>query len=194
MFLFFTYHREEFDEHYRDRVQVEIAYASIKQKIAETIMSRNFDAQVNELLCKLIVHNITMLIQTMFAIGKLPDFLRPQPPTSEPVPVLNTLQSTKIPVPVTRDPGEVEVPALASAATRSEEAGQDASRWLSPAHPWRVSTCWTGEYPDGFSVARDPENNGSQREDERGRSRDQESVNCEAHDRLRNHQPQSDCE
>ena len=84
MFLFFSYHREKFDEHYRDRGQVEVTFGAIKQKIGETIMSRNFHAQVNELMCKLIVHNITMLIQSMYSLGVLPDFLEPRPPTQEP--------------------------------------------------------------------------------------------------------------
>jgi transposase len=84
IFLFFTYHRDKFDEHYRDRVNVEITFGSIKQKIGETIMSRNFNAQVNELLCKLVAHNITMLIQAMYGIGVLPEFLQPRgPPQSE---------------------------------------------------------------------------------------------------------------
>ncbi len=78
MFLFFTYHREKFDEHYRDRANVEVTFGAIKQKIGETIMSRNFNAQVNELLCKLIAHNITMLIQAMYGLGVLPDFLQPK--------------------------------------------------------------------------------------------------------------------
>jgi transposase len=78
MFLFFTYHRDKFDEHYRDRANVEVTFGAIKQKIGETIMSRNFNAQVNELLCKLIAHNITMLVQAMYGLGVLPDFLQPK--------------------------------------------------------------------------------------------------------------------
>lgn len=80
MYRYFTYHREDFDEHYRDRVNVEVTFGAIKQKIGETIWSRNFDAQVNELYCKLIAHNITMLGQAMYVIGILPDFLRPKQP------------------------------------------------------------------------------------------------------------------
>ena len=84
MFRYFTYHREEFDEHYRDRANVEVTFGAIKQKIGETIWSRNFNAQVNELYCKLIAHNITMLVQAMYMIGILPDFLQPkEPPDTE---------------------------------------------------------------------------------------------------------------
>ncbi len=115
MFLFFTYHRDKFDEHYRDRANVEVAFGSIKQKIGETIMSRNFNAQVNELLCKLIAHNITMLIQAMFGFGVLPDFLQPKdPPRSE----------TSIMVPRTEEPDlsfnrpESSTPVVLSASSR----------------------------------------------------------------------------
>lgn len=83
MFLFFTYHREKFEEHYRTRGQVEVTFGAIKQKIGETITSRKFTAQVNELLAKLVVHNLTMLIQAMYGFGILPDFLPPpeRPPS-----------------------------------------------------------------------------------------------------------------
>jgi transposase len=77
MFLFFTYHRDKFDEHYGNRAQVETSFGSIKQILDETIASRNFDAQVNELFCKAIAHNIRMLIHAMLELGVLPDFLTP---------------------------------------------------------------------------------------------------------------------
>lgn len=77
MFLFFTYHRDKFDERYGNRAQVETTFGSIKQILDETIASRNFDAQVNELFCKAIAHNIRMLIHAMLELGVLPDFLMP---------------------------------------------------------------------------------------------------------------------
>jgi transposase len=76
MFLFFTYHREKFEEHYRDRNCVEVAFGAIKQKVGETIQSRNHYARVNELLCKLIVRNVTILIRAMAELGIAPDFLQ----------------------------------------------------------------------------------------------------------------------
>ena len=86
MFLFFTYHRDEFDAIYGDRAQVESSFGSIKQVLGETIASRNFDAQVNELFCKAIAHNIRMLIHGMLELGILPDFLAPakRPSTDSP--------------------------------------------------------------------------------------------------------------
>jgi transposase len=77
MFLFFQYHREEFDIHYGQRAQVESSFSSFKQKFGETIASRNFQAQENEVLCMAIAYNIAILVRQMFEAGILPDFLHP---------------------------------------------------------------------------------------------------------------------
>ena len=77
MFLFFQLHREEFDQHYGQRAQVETTFGAIKQKLGERLLSRNFTAQVNELIAKLVAYNITVLIRQMFERSLLPDFLKP---------------------------------------------------------------------------------------------------------------------
>lgn len=77
MYLYFRYHREKFDEQYRQRVQIESAFGGLKQKFGETIASRKFTSQTNEVLCKAIAHNITILIRRMYETGLLPDFLQP---------------------------------------------------------------------------------------------------------------------
>ena len=82
--MFFTYHRDRFDAVYGDRAQVESAFGSIKQVLGETVASRNFDAQVNELFCKAIAHNIRMLIHAMLELGILSDFPAPaERPTTD---------------------------------------------------------------------------------------------------------------
>ncbi len=77
MFLYFQYHREEFDQHYGQRAQVESTFGSFKQKFGETLASKKFLSQVNEVLCTAIAHNITILVRQMFEVGILPDFLKP---------------------------------------------------------------------------------------------------------------------
>jgi hypothetical protein len=77
MFLFFQYHREEFDQHYGQRAQVESTFGAFKQKLSETVSSKKFTSQVNEILCMAIAYNITVLVRQMFESGILPDFLRP---------------------------------------------------------------------------------------------------------------------
>ena len=84
MFLFFQYHREAFDQHYGQRAQVESTFGSFKQKFGETLSSKKFTSQVNEVLCLAIAHNITILVRQMFEVGILPDFLGP-PATTGPV-------------------------------------------------------------------------------------------------------------
>ncbi len=83
MFLFFQYHREEYDIHYGQRAQVESAFGAFKQKLGETLASRNFTAQTNEIICRAIAFNVMVLVRQMFEVGILPDFLRP-PATTGP--------------------------------------------------------------------------------------------------------------
>lgn len=87
MFLFFQYQREEFDVHYGQRAQVESTFGSFKQKFGETLASRNFTAQLNEVLSLAIAHNITVMVRQMFEAGILPDFLRPPEGTLTPAPL-----------------------------------------------------------------------------------------------------------
>jgi hypothetical protein len=83
MFLFFQYKREEFDRHYGQRAQVESTFGALKQKLSETLVSRKFTSQQNEILCLAIAHNIMVLVRQMFEADILPDFL--QPPAVTPV-------------------------------------------------------------------------------------------------------------
>lgn len=74
MFHYFAYNKEEFLQHYHKRSNVETAFSSIKKKLGETLKSKNRTAQINELLCKIIAYNITVLIQEMHELGISPDF------------------------------------------------------------------------------------------------------------------------
>ena len=49
-----------------------------KKKFGETIKSRNRVAHENEMLCKIIAYNITVLIHAMFELGITPDFAVPR--------------------------------------------------------------------------------------------------------------------
>ena len=46
----------------------------IKTKFGDKLKSKNETAQKNELLCKLIAHNIVVLIHEMHELGIKPDF------------------------------------------------------------------------------------------------------------------------
>lgn len=73
---FFNLHREEFEERYHRRSNVESVFSAIKRKFGEALKSKNRVAQENELLCKILAYNITVLIQEMHQSGVRPDFLR----------------------------------------------------------------------------------------------------------------------
>lgn len=56
-------------EHYHKRVLVEATFAAIKKKLGETLSSKDPVAQVNELLAKVLAHNIQVLIHEAFEHG-----------------------------------------------------------------------------------------------------------------------------
>jgi len=66
---FFQLHREEFMEHYHVRSNVESVFSMVKAKFGDRLKSKNFTAQRNELLCKLVAHNIVVLIHELHGTG-----------------------------------------------------------------------------------------------------------------------------
>jgi len=69
MYHYFQLNREEFMQHYHARSNVESAFNMVKMKFGDKLKSKNFIAQKNELLCKLIAHNIVVLIHEMHELG-----------------------------------------------------------------------------------------------------------------------------
>jgi len=74
MFVFFRDRKEEFLAHYHRRSNVESAFSMMKRKQGTFLRSRNSVAQVNELICKVLVHNICVLIPEIFESGIQVDF------------------------------------------------------------------------------------------------------------------------
>jgi len=73
-FLYFQLRKEEFLEHYHKRSNAETTFSAIKAKFGETIKSKNRTAQINEMLCKIIAYNLTVLIHFMVDLGIKPYF------------------------------------------------------------------------------------------------------------------------
>jgi len=96
MYRFFQYHREEFDSHYRQRAQAESTFGAFKTKMGETITSRTFTSQVNEILCLAISYNLTILVRQMFERGLFPDFLAPTPPANRVSPPIEISPSSEV--------------------------------------------------------------------------------------------------
>ncbi len=78
MYHYFQLNREEFLQHYHKRSNVESAFNMVKMKFGDRLKSKKQIAQINELLCKLIAHNIVVLIHEMHELGIQPNFLNCQ--------------------------------------------------------------------------------------------------------------------
>ena len=66
--------REEFLEHYHKRSNVETVFHMIKSKFGAAVKAKTATAQTNEVLVKILCHNIVVLIQSMFELGIVPNF------------------------------------------------------------------------------------------------------------------------
>ena len=75
MVYLFMLNRAAFLGRYHLRSNVETAFFMTKTKFRRSVRSRTFAGQANEVLCKLICHNLCVLIQEMFQLGIRPDFL-----------------------------------------------------------------------------------------------------------------------
>ncbi len=73
-FFMFQANREEFDRNYHKRSNAESVFSALKRKFGENVRSRTPVAQVNEILCKLIAYNLTVVVHEMFENGIAPQF------------------------------------------------------------------------------------------------------------------------
>jgi transposase len=74
MFQFYNQHREEFLTHYHKRSNVETTFHMIKAKFGQRLRSKTLTAQVNEALCKVLCHNLCVVIQSVHELGIETDF------------------------------------------------------------------------------------------------------------------------
>jgi transposase len=75
MFHYFMYNREEFLKHYHKRSNVESTFSMMKRKFGDSVRSKTDTAMVNETLCKILCHNLVVLIHEMLELGIDPAFL-----------------------------------------------------------------------------------------------------------------------
>lgn len=69
MYHYFMMNQEEFMEHYHKRSNVETTFSMIKRKFGTNVRSKTKTAQINEILCKVLCHNICVVIQEMNELG-----------------------------------------------------------------------------------------------------------------------------
>lgn len=75
MYHYFMYKHDEFLQHYHQRSNVETVFHMIKSKFGSAIRSKKPTAQKNELLLKILCHNICVVIQEMNELGIEPNFV-----------------------------------------------------------------------------------------------------------------------
>ena len=74
MYHFYMFNREAFLQHYHKRSNVETVFSMIKGKFGDSVRSKSNAGQVNEVLCKVLCHNICVLIQSIHELGIEPLF------------------------------------------------------------------------------------------------------------------------
>jgi transposase len=71
---YFMMHREEFLSVYHKRSNAESTFSAIKRVFGDSLRSKTLPAQINEVLLKVLAHNIRCLIHAMTELGVSPSF------------------------------------------------------------------------------------------------------------------------
>ena len=74
MFHYFMFRKEEFLQHYHKRSNVESTFSMMKRKFGDSLRSKTDTAMVNETLCKVLCHNLVVLIHEIYELGIDPVF------------------------------------------------------------------------------------------------------------------------
>jgi transposase len=74
MFHYFSLNREDFYDHYYKRSNIESTNSMIKAKFGSHFRSRTDASMKNEVLCKVLCHNVCCLISAMYELGIRPQF------------------------------------------------------------------------------------------------------------------------
>lgn len=79
MYHYFQFNREEFMSHYHKRSNVETTFSMIKRKFGGNVRSKTETSMKNEVLCKIICHNICVLINEMHELDISENFPAQKP-------------------------------------------------------------------------------------------------------------------
>jgi transposase len=86
LYHFYSLNTEWFETHYHKRSNVESTFSMIKRKFEPNLRSKTKTPQVNEALCKILCHNLCVIIHSMYESGIEPEFWRKSGENSESLP------------------------------------------------------------------------------------------------------------
>ncbi len=66
--------KREFLTHYHQRSNVETTFSMIKRKFGGAVRSKKVESHMNEVLCKIICHNLCVLAGSIYELGIDPKF------------------------------------------------------------------------------------------------------------------------
>lgn len=90
MYHYFQFKQDEYLAHYHKRSNVESTFSMIKRKFGPDVRSKTDVAMVNEVLCKLVCHNLCVVIQEQHELGIEAMFWKNEP---KPVAGCNGIQA-----------------------------------------------------------------------------------------------------
>jgi hypothetical protein len=91
MFHYYQFRREEFMARYHKRSLVESSFSMLKRKFGDHVRSRTEAAMVNEVLGKVLCHNICCVIASQCELGIESLFWRDEPEGRTILPMLPNL-------------------------------------------------------------------------------------------------------
>jgi hypothetical protein len=74
MYHYYEFNQTWFMRQYHKRSNVETTFHMIKSKFGDSLRSKTKTAQINEALCKVLCHNICVLVQSMWELNIKPEF------------------------------------------------------------------------------------------------------------------------
>jgi len=74
MFELFSKNYIEFAQHYHKRSNIETSFSMIKRKFGDFVRCKSEKSQENEILCKVLTHNLVVLIHEIFELNLEVDF------------------------------------------------------------------------------------------------------------------------
>lgn len=74
MYHLFAYNREAFLARYHQRSNVETVFSMVKGKFGDSVLSKTDTGQMNEALCKVLAHNLCVMVASIHELGIAPTF------------------------------------------------------------------------------------------------------------------------